>query len=244
MIWNLYVPLYLAAPIVTSFKVERSEGYDKICIVTLEGCFPPCCGSDGRVTRVLFGSSYRYRPDRIVPCTEISTSISSGDSSSIYDGKLASSLEVQVESSTLTVNLSLDIKNLQNCFKTCMKTIDIGRKLIALNYTRGCFSTNVSISLPERVWNTGMQLPSYKLVLRYCILQEEPINLIFHLECIGINPQDEHIKERIIVEVSHGGVCTDDFMFKIGMTDTGKFTYCIHCVIIPEVHIYSDTLLY
>lgn len=218
--------LYLAAPTVTSLRVERSEEFDKICIVTLEGCFPPCCGSDGRVTRVLFGSSYRYRPDRIIPCTEISTSISSGDSSTIYDEKLSSSLEVLVESNILTVNLSLDIQNLQNCFKTCMKTIDIGLKLKALNYTGGCFSTNVTISPPEGLLNSELQ-SSYKLELRYCKLKGEPFNLNFHLECIGFNPKNKHIKEKMMLEISHGGVCTDDFTIKIDITDTGK---CIHYV--------------
>ena len=222
--------LYLAAPTVTSFRVERSEEFDKLCIVTLEGCFPPCCGSDGRVTRILFGSSYRYRPDRIVPCTEISTSISAGDSSTIYDEKLPSSLEVQVQSNKLTVNLSVDIQNLQNCFKTCMKTIDIGLKLIALNYTRGCFSTNVTISPPEGLLNSEVHSP-YKLELRYCKLKGEPFNLIFHIECIGFNPNDEHIKEKMIVEISHGGVCTDDFT--INITDTGK---CTHYSQGPHIH--------
>lgn len=213
----------LAALNVTLFRAERSEEYDQICIVTLEGCFPPCCGSDGRVTRVLFGSSFRYRPDKMVPCTEISIGISSGDSSTIYDEQLASSLEVQVDSKELAVNLSLDIidiQNLQNCFKTCMKTIDIGHKLTALS--QGCFSTNVTISPPEELLNRQVQLPSYKLDLRYCRLQEQ-FHLTIQIECIGFNPQDENINEKVIVEISHGGVCTDNFTITIGIPDTGKY---------------------
>lgn len=101
-----------------------------------------------------------------------------------------------------------------------MKTIDIGLKLKALNYTGSCFSTNVTVSPPEGLLNSEVQ-SSYKLELRYCKLKGEPFNLIFHIECIGFNPKDEHIKEKMIVEIFHGGACTDDFTIKNDITDTG-----------------------
>ena len=191
----------------------------------MEGCFPPCCGSNGSVSRVIFGENYRYFLTNKVACSEMSITMSSGDSSAIFDGRLTSSLEVMVQSQRKRIDLSLtdeDINHLQKCFRTCTRLIDIGHKLTALNYTEGCFNVNVTISSPEDVSNGEARLLRYTPQFTYCRVITPIHNLVINIDCVGFNPLDRDIQEKIIVEISHGGVCIENFTTRVGMPDIGN----------------------
>ena len=155
-------------------------------------------------------------------CKKIYLSMSNGDSSTIYYDNLLPSLILE-ESQNSTIDLSLvnsDLDNLQNCFKTCTRTIDIGRGLTSLNYTKGCFSVNATLSPPEEVMDHTILLKSYKANFTYCT--ERQSGRVIHIDCVGFNPEDSVVHERIVLEISHSGVCIDTYSLKFGTPETGK----------------------
>ena len=215
---NNHLYIFHTVSSVTQLGAELMS--NNICIVSLEGCFPPCCGSPGTITRVAFGS-IRYRLKVIKPCYKISVSMSNGDSSTIYHENLVPSLMI-AESSNSNINLSLmsgDLDNLQNCFETCTTTIDIGRDLTMLNYTQGCFSANATLSPPEELMNHIIVLKSYKAFFTYCT--EKPSDNVIHIHCVGFNPEDA-VQEKIVLEISHSGVCMDAYSLTFGMPEMGQ----------------------
>lgn len=207
--------------------VERRS--EQTCVLTLEGCFPPCCGSNGNIEHVNFGADFRYDPlPGIVPCSKISIGIPLGESVRIYDEQPPSSLEVLVGSKTRHVDLFIGVEmmdNLQKCFKTCTKTIDIGHQLTALNYTQGCFNVNVTISAPEEL--SEVNLPSYRPQFTYCKLIEKLSDLTIHIDCVGFNPKVADIRENIFVVISYSGVCIDDYNIMTGTPNTGNSVIAI-----------------
>ena len=215
---GFFTILYTASSVT---QLSASLLSDNICIVVLEGCFPPCCGSSGVITRVVFGN-IRYRPKVMEVCNKIHVSMSSGDSSTIYDDNLLPSLMLEDSPKNSTIDLSLmngDLENLKNCFETCIRIIDIGPGLTSLNYTKGCFSVNATLSLPEEVINHAILTKSYKAYFTYC--SEEQSDQVIHIGCIGFNPKDSHINERIVLEISHNGVCLDSYNLTFGMPEMG-----------------------
>lgn len=204
---------------VTHLTAKRVSG--NTCIVILEGCFPPCCGSTGTIHRVAFGR-YRYWPDGIELCYKINISMSEGDSTDIYDENLLPSLTV-TDMANSNINLSLmnsDLDNLQNCFATCTTTIDIGRELTLLNYTTGCFSVNATLTLPNDI-DLRTRLKSYTAFFTYCMEKESDHEI--HIECVGFNPKDTDIDERIDLGIFHSGICEEAYSLKFGTPEIGWY---------------------
>jgi hypothetical protein len=203
---------------VSHLSVRRAFG--NTCIVVIEGCFPPCCGSTGTITRVTFGQ-FRYWPDGIEQCYKINISMAEGDAIAIYDDNLLPSVTVRVtDMQNSHINLSLmnsDLDNLQYCFKTCTKTIDIGRDLTTLNYTKGCFSVNVTLVF-QKPMDLQTMLTSYRPYFTYCM--EKISDNEMHIECVGFNPEDKNIHEKIVLEISHSGDCEADYSLKFGTPET------------------------
>lgn len=198
---------------------------DITCIVTLEGCFPPCCGSISTIERVQFGEHLQFWPDPNMgnSCNNITFSMSRADSSTIYDERISPSLSLSEPPNVELILKNKDIDNLQNCFKHCIKIIDLGHDLIKLNYTRGCFSVNVTISPPGELLNSDVHIQSYKAQFTYCELIEEPSQLTIHIRCVGFNPDDTDIQEKIVLEISHSGVCMDTYETTIGNQEIGVY---------------------
>jgi hypothetical protein len=189
---------------------------ENTCVVTLEGCFPPCCGSRGITKRLWFGTEFRYRPaQQHISCYKISISMSYGDSTKIYYGQLPSVLVVEAES-TEHINLPLEtehIDTLQNCFNKCIKTIDVGHELTKIAYTRGCFTVDITLSLPE-----GLTIRSLlEAEFTYCKLIDEPNAFTIQIACISFNPLDTFIHEKIIVEIPNTEGCINDYIIIIGL---------------------------
>ena len=205
----------------THLTVRRVFG--NTCIVVIEGCFPPCCGSRGTITRVTFGP-YRYWPDRIEECHKINISMAEGDSIAIYEENLLPSVTVMMtDMANSNINLSLmnsNLDNLQNCFKTCTTTIDIGRDLTTLNYTKGCFSVNATLMLQKPI-DLETMLNSYSPYFTYCM--EKILDNEIHIECVGFNPEDTPIRETIVLEISHSGSCEDVYTLIYGTPETGQY---------------------
>jgi hypothetical protein len=194
---------------------------ENTCVVTLEGCFPPCCGSRGITKRLWFGTEFRYRPaQQHISCYKISISMSYGDSTKIYYGQLPSVLVVEAES-TEHINLPLEtehIDTLQNCFNKCIKTIDVGHELTKIAYTRGCFTVDITLSLPE-----GLTIRSLlEAEFTYCKLIDEPNAFTIQIACISFNPLDTFIHEKIIVEIPNTEGCINDYIIIIGLPIIGE----------------------
>ena len=136
-----------------------------------------------------------------------------GNSTKIYYEQLQSSLVVEVESMEYIIDLPLETQhtdNLQNCFNKCIKTLDIGHELREKAYTRGCFM--VDITLPR-----FSITPILKAEFTYCKLISGSSAFNIQIECVGFNPLDAVIHEKIIVEIPNTGGCVNDYPIKIGM---------------------------
>lgn len=214
----MYFYLYTAALNVTQLGAKQMT--ENTCVVTLEGCFPPCCGSRGITERIWFGTEFRYKPALNELCYQMSISMSHGDSTKIYYEQLQASLVVEVESMEHIIDLPLVTEhtdNLQNCFNKCIKTLNIGHLLTERAYTRRCFI--VDITLPEGLSIT----PILKEELTYCTLINGSSAVIIQIECVGFNPLDAVIHEKIIVEIPNTGGCVNDYPIKIGIPVIGTY---------------------
>lgn len=216
-------PFYYAVSYVTRLTVEKSQQ----CIVTVEGCFPPCCGSNRSIAKFHLGDG-EYVPASIVNCSGVSFAMSIGDTSRVYNNRNSydqlSSLEL-TNLDTLDLNLtSEDIGVLQNCFQTCRYTLDIGKSLRQLNNTAGCFNVNVSITMNDPFdgdQTTQITLLDYREEFTYCEVTHDS-NFNYYIMCIGFNPSERDIQEKIILQLSYRGECNDEkFTILTGEPETG-----------------------
>lgn len=154
-------------------------------------------------------------------CYELSFTISDGDAISIYENHLSPTLIItQSPDIVLSIEES-DLDVLQNCYKFCSRTIDIGHNLVALGYTDSCISVSITIMLPQEFSNNDLHLRSYMAKFTHCELREKPSDMIIYIDCVGFNPTENKIQESILLEISHNGVCVDDFIIVIGTPSTG-----------------------
>ena len=225
-----FLCLFYAVPYVTALKFERKRQ----CIISVEGCFPPCCGSSDSIQKIVFGNARYYIPKAINTCSELSFSMSIGDSKTVhaqrdsYDNLLR--IELTQTAAYLDLNVtSDDIDNLEICFRECMLTLDIGQSLMSefstLNYTNGCYNVNVSVSVEESFdmdRTTKIELSEYEAEFTYCEVIHDS-NLNYSIACVGFNPADRDIQEKITLELSFFGEC-DRFIhnIEIGKPETGK----------------------
>ena len=205
----------------SDFRAERFN--ENTCVVTIEGCFPPCCGSTSIVTRVEFGEDLSFIPDQdtVNSCNQISFSLSNGDSTAIHDQHISPSLLLMEGQSIDLVLKDKDIEKLQICFKLCSNTIDIGHNLTKLNFTKGCYSVNVTISPPQEFLNSNVQIQLQETNFTYCELIEEPSSLMIRVGCIGFNPEDTILQEKIVFVISNNGVCMATYETKFEDQETG-----------------------
>ncbi len=208
---------------VTRLTVERSQQ----CIVTVEGCFPPCCGSNHSISKFHLGGG-GYATTSIVNCSELSFTMSIGDTTTVYNNRHSyhplSSIEL-TNFDSLSLNLtSEDIGVLQNCFQRCTHTFDIGKSLRTLNNTAGCFNVNVSITMNDQSDGdqaTQMTLLDYQERFTYCEVTHDS-NFNYYIMCIGFNPSETNIQETIILQLSYHGECNDEkFTLHTGQPETG-----------------------
>ena len=214
----------------TALKVERS----KQCIISVEGCFPPCCGSSHSIQKIIFGNAGYYIPKTNNTCYELSFSMSVGDSSTVYSNRdtYVNLLRIKLTQTAAYLDLNLtsdDIDDLQICFRKCTRTLDIGQSLksefSSLNYTNGCYNVNVSVSVEESFdmdRTTKIELSDYEAKFTYCEVIHGS-NLNYSITCVGFNPTDRDIEEKIFLQLSYLGKC-DRFNpnIEIGKPETGK----------------------
>lgn len=207
-----------------------------ICKVTLEGCFPPCCGGEGNITEVHFGDLYRYNRVQIVKqCRVISFALATGDSSNIFDENLALSLRTVSPAATIDID-SADFDNLQYCFNSCRKNINLLNDLRAfMNHTKGCFSINATLSPPE---GSMVQL-NYETLFTYCT--ERQLDNVLQIECVGFNPEDQFAKEMIFLKIFHTGNCNREYNLELGEPVMGELLILVRLL---SVFVINSSSLY